>query len=354
MSAYRPRRGPLQSTPTNVQCQKCLKRGHYSYECKASAQDRPYVSRPSRSQQLRNPKLIPELTGLEPPATKKGTADAKAPVLGNRGFLMPKFDHRSLHAAGAALYLRTVASEGLAVMPTAAARGVIHLGARMHHTDDTARTERTTRGLAVLPQAAVHHPVELDFLSHRAARKAQNFQLANQVALDAAVTIATESTEPDLQIQCATTAAHQLPMTICDGLRVPRINAAPRVVEAGPQFHRADIVAQRRSVTGDETPESPTSGARRITAPGLRFHHAGGVARNLIVSGFDERYRSRSPKMKGGYQRELRGSRQDCHETARDVGMSKRAVPDESERPRSLSPFSKRLAMTKAMHGDGR
>lgn len=195
---------------------------------------------------------------------------------------MPKFDHRSLHAAGAALYLRTVASEGLAVMPTAAARGVIHLGARMHHTDDTARTERTTRGLAVLPQATVHHPVELDFLSHRAARKAQNFQLANQVALDAAVTIATESTEPDLQIQCATTAAHQLPMTICDGLRVPRINAAPRVVEAGPQFHRADIVAQRRSVTGDETPESPTSGARRITAPGLRFHHAGGVARNLI------------------------------------------------------------------------
>lgn len=35
---------------------------HYSYECKASAQDRPYVPRPSRSQQLRNPKLIPKLT----------------------------------------------------------------------------------------------------------------------------------------------------------------------------------------------------------------------------------------------------------------------------------------------------
>lgn len=35
---------------------------HYSYECKATAQERPYVSRPSRSQQLRNPKLVPKLT----------------------------------------------------------------------------------------------------------------------------------------------------------------------------------------------------------------------------------------------------------------------------------------------------
>lgn len=35
---------------------------HYSYECKATTQERPYVSRPSRSQQLRNPKLVPKLT----------------------------------------------------------------------------------------------------------------------------------------------------------------------------------------------------------------------------------------------------------------------------------------------------
>ncbi|KAK2806010.1 hypothetical protein FQN50_006025 [Emmonsiellopsis sp. PD_5] len=34
---------------------------HYSYECKASAQERPYTSRPSRSQQLANPKLAPKL-----------------------------------------------------------------------------------------------------------------------------------------------------------------------------------------------------------------------------------------------------------------------------------------------------
>jgi hypothetical protein len=34
---------------------------HYSYECKAAAQERPYVSRPSRTQQLLNPKLAPKL-----------------------------------------------------------------------------------------------------------------------------------------------------------------------------------------------------------------------------------------------------------------------------------------------------
>ncbi|KAH7149486.1 zinc knuckle-domain-containing protein [Dactylonectria estremocensis] len=66
MFNHRGRGGPSRSTPANVQCQKCLKRGHYSYECKASAQDRPYVSRPSRSQQLRNPKLVPKLTNDSP------------------------------------------------------------------------------------------------------------------------------------------------------------------------------------------------------------------------------------------------------------------------------------------------
>lgn len=58
-------------------CQKCLKRGHYSYECKVSAQERPYASRPSRTQQLLNPKLKPKLTTEVPEdlVRKKGIAD---------------------------------------------------------------------------------------------------------------------------------------------------------------------------------------------------------------------------------------------------------------------------------------
>lgn len=48
---------------------------HYSYECKASAAERPYIPRPSRTQQLFNPKLLPKLTQAVPPQDKKGVAD---------------------------------------------------------------------------------------------------------------------------------------------------------------------------------------------------------------------------------------------------------------------------------------
>ncbi|KAK8045338.1 hypothetical protein PG993_005362, partial [Apiospora rasikravindrae] len=54
------RRGPSKATPANVQCQKCLKR-----------------DKPSRTQQLFNPKLVPKLTEATPPAleSKQGVAD---------------------------------------------------------------------------------------------------------------------------------------------------------------------------------------------------------------------------------------------------------------------------------------
>ncbi|KAL4987581.1 zinc knuckle-domain-containing protein [Aspergillus falconensis] len=70
-------RGPNKATPSTL-CQKCLKRGHYSYECKVTAQERPYLARPSRTQQLLNPKLRPQLTTDVPDDTvrTKGTADA--------------------------------------------------------------------------------------------------------------------------------------------------------------------------------------------------------------------------------------------------------------------------------------
>ncbi|KAL2167613.1 hypothetical protein VTG60DRAFT_1049 [Thermothelomyces hinnuleus] len=76
MYGYRGRTGPSK-TPPNVQCQKCLKRGHYSYECKAAPQERPYVARPSRTQQLFNPKLLPKLASETPNALqeRKGVAD---------------------------------------------------------------------------------------------------------------------------------------------------------------------------------------------------------------------------------------------------------------------------------------
>ncbi|KAK5701942.1 hypothetical protein LTR97_004760 [Elasticomyces elasticus] len=55
-------------------CQKCLKKGHYSYECTSAKQERPYVSRPSRTQQLLNPKLAPKIIEAPP----RGAVEAKA------------------------------------------------------------------------------------------------------------------------------------------------------------------------------------------------------------------------------------------------------------------------------------
>ncbi|CAJ2654013.1 zinc finger CCHC domain-containing protein [Trifolium pratense] len=43
----------------NAQCQKCFQSGHWTYECK---NERVYISRPSRTQQLKNPKLRPEVS----------------------------------------------------------------------------------------------------------------------------------------------------------------------------------------------------------------------------------------------------------------------------------------------------
>ncbi|KAH8596434.1 zinc knuckle-domain-containing protein [Bisporella sp. PMI_857] len=70
------RGGPSRATASTT-CQKCLKKGHYSYECKAVVQERPYVSRPSRTQQLFNPRLVPKLTSDAPKdlLRKKGVAD---------------------------------------------------------------------------------------------------------------------------------------------------------------------------------------------------------------------------------------------------------------------------------------
>lgn len=67
---------PSRATST-TRCQKCLKYGHYSYECKATVEQRPYTSRPSRMQQLMNPNLRPKLSEENADASvrREGLAD---------------------------------------------------------------------------------------------------------------------------------------------------------------------------------------------------------------------------------------------------------------------------------------
>ncbi|CAI5713225.1 unnamed protein product [Hyaloperonospora brassicae] len=49
-------------------CQKCLRPGHWTYECKNEA---VYVHRPSRSQQLKNPKLRQRFNTDRPPEAQQ-------------------------------------------------------------------------------------------------------------------------------------------------------------------------------------------------------------------------------------------------------------------------------------------
>ncbi|KZP33620.1 hypothetical protein FIBSPDRAFT_847546 [Athelia psychrophila] len=60
MSKYAPHgRSTNAARATNsTVCQKCLKTGHFIYECKST---RPYVTRPSRTQQLEKPGVLAKL-----------------------------------------------------------------------------------------------------------------------------------------------------------------------------------------------------------------------------------------------------------------------------------------------------
>lgn len=58
IASLRPR-GAAGTSVQQVTCQKCLQKGHWTYQCKNEAR---YVTRPSRTQQLANPRLKPALS----------------------------------------------------------------------------------------------------------------------------------------------------------------------------------------------------------------------------------------------------------------------------------------------------
>lgn len=63
LPAYLKKRQDKKSAAANVQCQRCLKLGHYTYECKGEA---VYVSRPSHTKLLVHPSLRPRNEEKDP------------------------------------------------------------------------------------------------------------------------------------------------------------------------------------------------------------------------------------------------------------------------------------------------
>ncbi|KAN0123426.1 Zinc knuckle domain containing protein [Russula decolorans] len=81
MSKFAPhgRSGNNPRATSSTICQKCLRTGHFTYECKDT---RPYVSRPSRTAQLENPLLVAKSSKGQPSVdvpdefkNKSGTAN---------------------------------------------------------------------------------------------------------------------------------------------------------------------------------------------------------------------------------------------------------------------------------------
>ncbi|KAH8825319.1 zinc knuckle-domain-containing protein [Flagelloscypha sp. PMI_526] len=88
MSKYAPHaRGSNNPRATaSTVCQKCLGTGHFIYQCKST---RPYVSRPSRSEQLEKPSVLAKLKkegkpSVEVPEEFKRTAGTADQILEKR------------------------------------------------------------------------------------------------------------------------------------------------------------------------------------------------------------------------------------------------------------------------------
>ncbi|EEH55057.1 uncharacterized protein MICPUCDRAFT_59925 [Micromonas pusilla CCMP1545] len=66
------------------QCQRCLKFGKWTFECCKDASSRVYVSRPSRTAQLKNPKVRQRFADAadQPPDLRKEEKERRAAIIG--------------------------------------------------------------------------------------------------------------------------------------------------------------------------------------------------------------------------------------------------------------------------------
>ncbi|KAH9892331.1 hypothetical protein F4778DRAFT_316543 [Xylariomycetidae sp. FL2044] len=285
------RRGPTKSTPANVQCQKCLKRGHYSYECKASAQERPYVSRPSRTEQLLNPKLLPKLTSEMPDALekKKGVADeelAKREAERARKRQLERDDEYSDHEPQ-----KRPRSASYNSVSSISTRG--------------SPPRRNARKLSRSPSAAERGRYSPSPARHDARRQSYDSESDRHGSPSAPRRFIDD--EPHHSFQRGGSSPAREPSPIHS-----RYSARRQSPDHKTTYSRSG--RDSRSPSRSPSPENT------------------------------RRFRSRSPNRYGG-----RGRSPPRHGRNR-AGQSRGGPPRREGRERSLSPFSKRLALTQAMN----
>ncbi|OWT42696.1 zinc knuckle domain-containing protein [Pochonia chlamydosporia 170] len=258
---------------------------HYSYECKASSQERPYVSRPSRSQQLRNPKLLPKLTSDTPnPLEKKaGVADE---VLQKREAERAKQEARD-------------DSENESLPPSPKRRrSASSASVSTISTDASRRSRSPARDSRSPPPQRRRRSPDIDEEQGR------------------------QSVERSL--------SRSPPPVKRAGRSESRDSHSPRHAPQERRYRDREDVGDAESRPRRSRPNSPPR------------HDAQEQRRRVSYASQSPEPDERRPPR--GYDHRAR-DRRNNHERRRDTGRP---------RPRSLSPFSRRLAMTQSMNRGGR
>ena len=336
-------------------CQKCLKRGHYSYECKAPAQERPYKSRPSRTQQLLNPKLQPKLTTEVPEdlLRKKGVADE---------ILKKKEEDRKR-----ARSLSTSSVDSVSTISTNRSRSRSrssprhkHNGRRHHGDHDKALRKRSRRSVSMDSRSSRAS----DTADRNTRRRMSSFSPGERGRRRTRSKSRSRSARMQISHE---NARGRAPRSMSDNNR-----SRSRSARRDRRRPARRSVSRSRSGSADPMDTSdernPPNGAprgqpsvshsvHREPSRSLSPYHS---SRDRSPSPYSKRKpvrRSRSPheaRNEGRARDSPRGPARNRFDDRATVANSRVApppaqAPPPPQRERSLSPYSKRLALTKAM-----
>lgn len=302
-------------------CQKCLKKGHYSYECKASAQERPYQSRPSRTQQLLNPKLKPKLTNEVPEdlLRKKGVADEilKKKETERSGRHRKRSRSLSISSADSVSTISTNRSPSKSRSPPR----------RRKQGDDKALTKRRRRSV-------MRHSRSPSHSDRNTRRRMSSFSPGERGRR--------RTRSRSLSQRMETSHDH----TRQNGRQKRSTRSRSRSrMRHGKRPVRRPSPSRSRSRSGDRMDTSDDR-VRRISSRSPSPYRPG---RDRSLSPYVKRPPLQSSPRRNGYGHEAQGPPRNRF----DSGPVRQAPPPVQapviKRERSLSPFSKRVALTKAM-----
>ncbi|PGH06172.1 hypothetical protein GX51_02560 [Blastomyces parvus] len=272
------------------------------YECKASAQERPYISRPSRTQQLANPKLVPELMSDVPNdlLRTKGVADEQLALkAGERGRNREDSQDGRDH-------------EGIRGRPRKRMRSVSPA-----HSADSVSTISTNRSWSRSPQRK------------RAPSPSRSRSNERRRTRDRSVSRESHISSSSFEKNAGTAKGKER------GSRRRMRSQSP--VERGRRYDSGRRGSWRNRSRSQSMDRSSIAKHRRSLTPHSPNRHVDSGRARRERTPKESRNISRSPSRERGYEPPYNKGRE---------------IPQQPppRKERSLSPFSKRLALTQAMN----